>query len=118
MSDDENYIPEEEERSGDEYIPAKRCKRVKEYYTFSTNTEEKFGICKLCKSGKKKIKMTGGNTTDLNRHLKNKYPTIHEEIFRTPVSSHKITDLFQKVKYIIFKCSFVFSRQINVDVLV
>jgi len=103
MSGDKNYIPEEEEQPDDEHIPAKRCKRVKEYYTFFTNAEEKFGICKLCKSEKKKIKMTGGNTTGLNRHLKNKHPTIHEKIFCTSVSSCKIMDLFQKVKYVTFK---------------
>lgn len=56
MSGDEDYIPEGEE-SGDEHIPAKRCKRVKKYYTLSINNKEKFGICKLCKSGKKKIQM-------------------------------------------------------------
>ena len=108
MSGDEDYVPEGEEQFEDEHIPIKRCKRVKEYYAFSTNTEEKFGICKLCKSKKKKIKMTGGNTTGLNRHLKNKHPTIHEQIFRTSALNHKITDLLQKVKYIIFKYSFHF----------
>ncbi|XP_018371317.1 PREDICTED: uncharacterized protein LOC108766485 [Trachymyrmex cornetzi] len=98
MSSDEDYISEGEELSdSDEHIPVKRRKTAKEYYEFSTNTKEKFGICKLCKSREKKIKMTGGNTTGLNRHLKNVHPTIYEEIFRTPVSSYRVTDLFQKI---------------------